>query len=91
MPYGVVGWMVHVCASWMAVLISPRERAILGVDMGWPIIPMGNWHCCVRTCEAMKLLFGEVSGFGPKNGVLDGVQILGVVQPAAAAAVHCRH
>jgi len=45
----------------------------------------------VRTCEAMKLLFGEVSGFGPKNGVLDGVQILGVVQPAAAAAVHCRH
>jgi len=26
-------------------------------------------------CEAIELLFGTVSGYGPRNRVLDGVQI----------------
>ena len=33
---------------------------------------MGNlWRCCARTCEAIELPFGVMSGVDPRNGVLD--------------------
>jgi len=58
------------------VLIAPQEGAIFGVDMGQPIEPKGNlWRCCERKCEMIELLFGMVSGVGPRNEALDGVQI----------------
>jgi len=55
------------------VMFLQLEVAILGINMGHPIVTNGTlWHSCVETCEVSELPFGVVSMVSPRNGVLDG-------------------
>jgi len=63
-----VGW-VQENTGLMGVQIAP----FLGVNMGWPLKPMGNLrHCCAGMREAIQLPLGVTNGDGTMMGVLDG-------------------
>jgi len=72
MPFGVVSGV----GLGMGVLNfggdRRRGRAVLGVNLGRPIVTMGTLlHRCVEVRTVIKLLFGVVSGVGPVIHVLD--------------------
>jgi len=59
---------------WLA--IAPHQGVILVVDVRHPVVTNGDFlHSCAKVREAIKLLFGVVSGVSPVIGVLDGVHI----------------
>jgi len=60
----------------MGVVIIEGEGAVLGVNLGRPIVTKGAFlRSCVEVRTAIKLAFGVVSGMGPGIDVLDGVHV----------------
>jgi len=57
------------------VELTPRQGAVLGVNVGRLIVTNGDFVSCVKVCTAIELLFRLVSGVGPGIGVLDGIHI----------------
>jgi len=50
-----------------------KGRAVLGVNLGRPIVTNGDLLCSyVEVGEPIELSFGVVSGVSPGIGVLDG-------------------
>jgi len=50
----------------MGVVIVKKDEAALEVNLGHPIVPMGNlWHSYVVVREPIEQLFGMVSVVGP--------------------------
>ena len=57
----------------MVMVIVKGEGAVLGLNLGHPIVPMGILMCsCAEICEPIELSFREVSWVGCGMGVLDG-------------------
>jgi len=75
MPFGVMGRLGPRMSQLDGVAIVRWEGAILGVDVGHPIVTNGDLLLsCVNVCEVIAAV-GVVGRVGPVTGVLDGVHI----------------
>jgi len=72
MPSWMVGRLGLRMQQLDGVQITSWEGALLGMDMGRPIITYGDlWHTCIKVHEMIKLLFRVVSGVSQKISLLD--------------------
>jgi len=72
MPFGMVSWVGR-GGVLDEVVIVEGKGAVLGVNWGVPLSPMGPLlRSCAEVRAAIELSFGMVSGVGPGIGVLDG-------------------
>ena len=76
MPFKVVSGVGRGIGVLDGVVIIRAEGAVLGVNVGRPIVTSGPLlHSCVEMREPIELLFGVVSWVGPGIGVWNGVHV----------------
>jgi len=73
MPFGVISRLGPRMGQVVGVGDCPREGAILGVDMGRPLVTVRTlWRNCAKVREAIEMPFGMLSGVSLGICALDG-------------------
>jgi len=76
MPFGVVNGVSRGMGVLHGVVIVEGKEAVLGVNLGHPIVTSGTLlHSCVEVREPIELSFGVMSGVSLCIRVLDGIQV----------------